>query len=67
MGIIPFSLPLYHLVPKERFTNVDLNPYCPTGESSLWEHFQGCESLEEDMAAKATTAQELYSQQAIGN
>ena len=66
-GIIHLSLPLYHFVSKERFTNVDLNPSYPTVENTLSKHFQGCESWGEDMAATAATAQDLYRQLTIGN
>ena len=60
MGIIPFSLPLYHLVSKERFTNVDLNQYCPNVYNPLWMYFQECESWGEYMEATAAKEQNLY-------
>ena len=39
---------------------MDLNPSCPTGQNSLWKHFQECKSLGEDMALTAAKAQALY-------
>ena len=59
-GIIHLSLYLYHIFSKEQFTNMDLNPSCPTGQNSLWKHFQECKSLGEDMALTAAKAQALY-------
>ena len=66
-GIVHLYFPLYHLVSKKRFTNVDLNPSCPTGNNSLWTHFQGCKPWGGYMVATEETAQDLYRQLATGN
>ena len=39
---------------------MDLNPSCPTGQNSLWKHFQECKSLGEDMVSTEAKAQALY-------